>query len=521
MAVQNIHFQELITLLDERGCLPAVVKQSRIPEEQRILSKLLDLGVAPNALTHALAKVFALDIYDRERHGEFETLAEDKTWGIAGDTFFTTNPFERSLQPAAVVTSRESADIHRFGLLPVGFSEQGNSKYENDAAAERQIRAWITQAYRAGGSDIHIAPLSVNYVRVRTRVDGRLQSLAEVQMCPDETERSYRYISNMLMRLAGLEAGAFMKPADGSFNLKLASEILEVRLSMRPVVVQRQASQAFYLRLFGNHYANKLTRISVLGLSEQVEKTFAAVRSLNQNLVLVTGPTGSGKSTTLYANLREILYETPGRSIQTLEDPVECHIDGIEQTEVNERSGMSFEAGLRGMMRSDVDVILLGEVRDSETANLAVRASLTGHLIFATIHTKSALAAIDRFIDFGVSRKMLATVLAGVFSQRLVRKICTLCHRQQQHCSQCSDGYAGRYPVAEFIKIDNVLRMAIIQECSAQQLETLARQRGNQMLWDCADKLIKHGITTLEECRTQLPPRYSTDGIDGVLPDFH
>ena len=507
--MQNKFFQQVLETLEEMGSLPAVARHSQMPEESKVLSKLMEFGVPPNVLTQVLAKVFHLEVYDPNQHGEFDVLSEEQDWGVAGSTFFVSNPFERGLHPVAVLSAEAVANIHKFALLPADFPGLERSMYKEYVAAEQQVREWITTAYRRGASDIHIAPLNANYIWVRMRTDGKLQLLDEIQSAPSQVEKSYRYISNVLMRLAGLETGIFVKPADGGFHLNVANESIEVRLCMRPVTVQRQLSQAFYLRLFGSQKAHKLKRINALSLSARVEEMFAEIRQLNQNLVLITGPTGSGKSTTLYANLREMLYETPGRSIQTLEDPVECHIDGIEQTEINERAGMSFDTGLRAMMRSDVDVILVGEVRDAETAKLAVRASLSGHLVFATVHTKSALSAIERFADFGVSRKMLSSVLAGVFAQRLVRKACTACHGKGQ-CQQCHDGYSGRCPVAEFIKIDSVLSSAIAQDYSSRQLEDLVRQQGNSTLWDNAHHLIGSGITTLNECQSQLPPQ-STD----------
>lgn len=516
--MDSVYFQKLIASLDQAGHLSAAAKQAQMPEASKTLSKLIELGVAPDALTRALAEVFPFEVYSADEHGEFQTLDNNCKWGIAKQIFFTANPFDRGLLPGAVLDSRQSTDLVGIGLMPVNISNTDAGHYEDYAAAEKQIRSWIIKGYEMGASDIHVAPLSTNYVRVRTRVDGQLRRIDEVPTYSDNVEVSYRYISNMLMRLAGLETGAFIRPADGSFEVRLSAEVIEVRMNMRPVTIQRKPSQAFYLRLFGNYASRQLTRVSDLGLTPEAENKLAELRRLNQNLILVTGPTGSGKSTTLYANLREILYETPGRSIQTLEDPVECYIDGIEQTEINERAGMSFEAGLRGLMRSDVDVILVGEVRDSETAKLAVRASLTGHLVFATVHTKSALAAVERFVDFGVSRKMLAAVLGGVFAQRLVRKLCSACRAKKPYCGRCESGYRGRHPISEVIRINDELRSAIAHERNFRELEQLARANGNTTLWDCADALIESGVTTLAECQLQLPPSDGERQSTGFQP---
>ena len=163
---------------------------------------------------------------------------------------------------------------------------------------------------------------------------------------------------------------------------------------MRPVNVQGTASQAFYLRLLGVHGMDGLKSFDDLGFSEHAQEVFADVRRLSQGLVLITGPTGSGKSTTLYANLARIVSDDPWRSVQTLEDPVEIDLRGVDQTQINDSAGMGFQDGLKALMRSDVDVILVGEIRDPETAKLAVRASLTGHLVFATVHARDALSAV-------------------------------------------------------------------------------------------------------------------------------
>ena len=228
---------------------------------------------------------------------------------------------------------------------------------------------------------------------------------------------------------------------------------------------------------------------------------------MNQSLVLIAGPTGSGKSTTLYANLREMLHEFPYRSIQTLEDPVECHIEGIEQTEINQHAGMGFDQGLRAMVRSDVDVILIGEIRDAETAQLAIRASLTGHLVFATVHAKSALAAVERMVDFGVSRKMLAMVLSRIFSQRLVGGVCQSClGKDSTKCSSCAgEGSSGRHLVAEVVHVNAVLAEAIARGDSFYQLENIVDDPKNLLLWDCAHELIKNKLVNYAECVRHLP----------------
>ena len=488
--MSHSHFVKLLKLLDERGYLSAAAKQCSMPEESQVLTKLLELGIAADALTDALAETFNLEVYSSTVHGALEITGKRSNWGIAGEYFFISNPFDSGIQPIAVLSSVRSARIRCLGLLPVSGASITATLRESYAEAEGQIREWLESAARLNASDLHIAPLSANYVRIRARIDGYLNVLDEMPIVSDKPGQSYLNISNMLLRLAGLESGSFTKPVDGRFCIELVSARLEIRVHMRPVLVQAVLSQAFYLRLFNLRDSSHLKRFKSLQLPQQVEEAFSELRRSNQNLILVCGPTGSGKTTTLYANLQEILHETPERSIQTLEDPVECHIEGIEQTEINEQAGMGFEMGLRAMMRSDVDVILVGEVRDSATAKLTVRASLTGHLVFATIHAKSALSAIERLVELGVSRKMLAIVLTGIFSQRLVRKLCDVCKgNQSTRCENCSQGYQGRYPIAEIIKMDEELREAVLRGDSLMQLESLAHAKGNLTLLECATDL--------------------------------
>lgn len=502
------YFIRLLDRLDQQGQLPVAARQCSMPEGNAVVSKLLELGIEPDALSRVMAEVFEVPLYSQTRDGKLDFTSKDGRWGVKNKRFFMSNPFAWDQQPSAVLSPHESRAIRDFGILPIASHTKSAPAREDAVEAEVHLKNWIQQAIQMGASDVHITPLSANYVRIKIRMDGSLQVLTEIPMYYDRPGSSYHNISNLLMRFAGLESGSFRRPIDGRFHTHFLPQQIEIRMHMRPVVVQGIASQAFYLRLFNQQHTEKLKRVGVLNLPMKVATAYTEARRLNQSLVLVAGPTGSGKSTSLYANLREILHESPYRSIQTLEDPVECHIEGIEQTEINQHSGLGFEQGLRAMMRSDVDVILVGEIRDAETAKLAIRASLTGHLVFATIHAKSALAAIERMVDFGVSRKMLTMVLSRVFSQRLVRRLCQTCFgKNAESCPSCAgEGFQGRLLLAEVVHLNTALCEAIARGDSFYQIETITQDPKNLTLWECANDFIRRKLTSYAECVKHLPP---------------
>ena len=527
-------FQELIRHLSSSPTVPASVMTTTCPKSpQQIIPKLLDIDVPPEALTRSLADVFACPVYDKVRHGEFAYACPRRGWGYAAGILFVVCPFDSSLQPAVLLPPDACKDFSGFGLLPVSGVrvDFGDGRYDR-VQAEKIIHRWLEEGVGRNATDLHIAPLTTKYVRARIRVDGELRTLDEIPMSGEET--SYRFISNILLKMMNCESGSFIKPVDGRFEYQASGRCVEVRAAMRPISVQGIASQAFYLRLLGIHDAGAVRTFAQLGFSPEVQATFADVRRLNQGLVLITGPTGSGKSTTLYANLAKIVDEDPGRSVQTLEDPVELDIRGIDQTQINEAIGMGFHDGLRALMRSDVDVILVGEVRDPDTAGLAVRASLTGHLVFATVHARDALSAIERMIDLGVNAKALALVLSAVFAQRLVRRVCSGCcgetafsryeyderyaglfspsdrlkEANPAGCAACDEGYRGRCVVIECVRVSRRLSQAVATGEGVAVLQRIIVDEGSETLWENAASLIRRGEATLGECLRQLPFRW-------------
>ncbi len=540
-------FQDLIVRLSQMRVMPAAVAAATCPQSpQQIIAKLLDMGVPSDALTQALADVFSYPVYDKGRHGEFECACKRGRWGYTGGILFVACPFDSSLQPAVLLPADAYRNFTGFGLLPVsGEREDADADGYDRAQAEKIIRRWLERAIAQGATDLHIAPLTAKYIRVRTRVDGQLQTLDEIPVSGEET--SYRFVSNMLLKMMNCATGSFIRPVDGRFEYQARGRCVEVRVAMRPVSIQGTPSQAFYLRLLGARGDAGLKSFSELGFSTRAQAVFTDIRRLSQGLVLITGPTGSGKSTTLYANLARIVNDDPWRSVQTLEDPVEFDIRGIDQTQINEDIGMGFHDGLKALMRSDVDVILVGEIRDPETARLAMRASLTGHLVFATVHARDALSVVERMLDLGVNAKALALVLSAVFAQRLVRKVCRACSSEvvfsecgesgryadlfspedklrtacAQGCAVCDRGYRDRRVVVECIRVSRCLAQAIAVGESVAVLEKIIAREGEETLWHNAASLVRRGETTLAECEKHLSLRWnrnqSETGADDLL----
>lgn len=522
-------FDRWIAYLLETNAVSETAGLITCPDDPlQIIPKLLDLGMSEATVHRSLNKVFGWVIYSVDAYGEFEYSDPARQWGYAGGILFLSCPFDTSMQPVALLPEGACKECKGIGLLPP--ADRNVDVYDR-AIAERVIRGWLKRAAQQNASDLHIMPLTSNYVRVRMRLDGQLRTLDEVAM--SDGEMSYRYISNMLLRMMGCQTGDFTKPIDGRFECAVGDCNLEVRVAMRPVSVQSKACQAFFLRLLKQGGSATFRTLESLGLPEWATDFFTGIRRLSQGLVLMTGPTGSGKSSTLYANLARIARDDPWRSIQTLEDPIEQSIEGIMQTQINADIGMGFHEGLRALMRSDVDVILVGEVRDEKTAKLVVRASLTGHLVFATLHAQSALSAIERMLDLGVSGQALSSVLSALVSQRLLRRVCRHCVdfiRFAEHpgyrryegllhaddrvpvanhagCAHCNGGYRGRVPVIEAIRTGSALSGISGNESAGEKLAHYAQARQYPTLWSEAASLIRQGRTTPEECERYLPSR--------------
>ena len=353
----------------------------------------------------------------------------------------------------------------------------------DDAPIIRMLNALLTQAARDEASDIHIEPYE-RHSSVRFRVDG---SLREV-VTPNRA--LHAALISRLKIMADLDISEKRLPQDGRISLRLGTRAIDVRVSTLPSAHGERA----VLRLLDKS-ENKLSLESV-GMQGDVLARFEQCIAQPHGILLVTGPTGSGKTTTLYAALQRL--DTTQNNIMTVEDPIEYELAGVGQTQVNSKIDLTFAKALRAILRQDPDVIMIGEIRDFETAQIAIQASLTGHLVLATLHTNDAASAITRLTDMGVEPFLLSSSLLGVLAQRLVRKICSHCQGAGcEHCGQT--GYAGRTGVFELLITDEAIRAQIHQQASEADIRQTALTRGMTLMRDDAERLIAAGITTREE----------------------
>ena len=366
---------------------------------------------------------------------------------------------------------------------------------EDDAPIIRMINALLTQAAREHASDIHIEPFE-NASVVRFRVDGTLRDVVRPK------KALHGALISRIKIMAQLDIAEKRLPQDGRITLRVAGRAVDVRVSTLPTGHGERA----VLRLLEKDAQH--LNLEALGMAPDTLGHFDKLISRPHGIVLVTGPTGSGKTTTLYASLSRL--ETATSNILTVEDPIEYDLTGIGQTQVNERIGMSFARALRSILRQDPDIIMIGEIRDLETAQIAVQASLTGHLVLATLHTNDAASAVTRLTDMGVEPYLLASSLLGVLAQRLVRRLCPVCKEQRvedgdKHwhpvgCEKCArSGYAGRRGIYELLVIDDGIRSMIHHNAADAEILTAGRAQGMRTLREDGERWVAAGLTSLEE----------------------
>ena len=362
----------------------------------------------------------------------------------------------------------------------------------DDAPIIRLLNALIAEAIREQASDIHIEPYE-NRVRIRLRKDGVLQTVLE-----PKRELGPLLVSRIKI-MARLDIAERRLPQDGRMSIQLAGRPVDIRVAIIP----SGQGERVVLRLLDR----QLQRLDLhrLGIPSTIEQAMQRLIARPHGIILVTGPTGSGKTTTLYAALQQINQQD--RNIMTVEEPVEYDLDGISQTAVNTQTGMTFASGLRAILRQDPDVIMVGEIRDLETAKIAIQASLTGHLVFSTLHTNTATGAITRLQDMGVASYLLASGMLAVLSQRLVRQLCPTCKIAATGtagcapagCSACDQsGYQGRLGLYELFEITDPIRQLIHDGGSQQELEQLAQQQHGSLCQDGMAKVVD-GTTTYTE----------------------
>jgi type II secretory ATPase GspE/PulE/Tfp pilus assembly ATPase PilB-like protein len=340
------------------------------------------------------------------------------------------------------------------------------------------IEKIINNAYKEHASDIHI-DLEENVVVIKFRIDGILYIKEKIP------KQYHNDIVGRIKILAHLRTDEHMLPQDGRFRI----DKVDIRVSIVPAYY----GESIVMRLLAD--AHSVSSLSELGFSEKDQKQIIKMLSRSSGMIIVTGPTGSGKTTTLYTLLK-ILNDTK-RSIITIEDPIEYALPGIRQIQTNHQKGLTFATGLRSIVRQDPDVIMVGEIRDAETAYIAIHTALTGHLLLSTLHTNDAASAIPRLIDMGVDPYLISSTIGIVIGQRLVRKACPLC---TFGCDACNnESYKGRVGIFEVLQAEDTLREAIMQKAPARILKSIAEEHGmHTMEQDGLDKVEK-GITRIEE----------------------
>lgn len=377
----------------------------------------------------------------------------------------------------------------------------------NSAPVVKLVNSIIEQAIKTNASDIHIEPFE-NFIRVRYRIDGDLQEIMTL------SKNSLSAIVTRIKIMGAMDIAEKRIPQDGRVEIQVEENNVDIRISTLPTVY----GEKVVLRLL-NRSGFIFTK-SDLGLTDSNKQRFDKILKQPYGIILLTGPTGSGKTTTLYAILRELNKKE--KNIITIEDPVEYKIDGINQVQVNNKAGLNFANGLRSILRQDPDIIMVGEIRDSETAEIAVRAAITGHLVLSTLHTNNTAATIARLVDMGIEPYLVSSSVVGIISQRLVKKLCDKCKIQYEasnlekrilginenekvflyksdNCNNCINGYKGRVAVHEIMPINEEIRELIDRRASSDEIRNFSISQGMTTLYDDAVSLVLKGVTTIDE----------------------
>lgn len=361
--------------------------------------------------------------------------------------------------------------------------ENDLNKLANDAPIINLVNSIIIDGINKGASDIHIEGYR-DKVELRYRVDGVLVEGESI------TPNLFRGVSSRIKIMGNLNIMERRQPQDGRSSVTLNSNKVDLRISIIPL----SQGESIVLRLFIKK--SKLVNLRDLGFKDNQIELFNSLTTLPHGLILITGPTGSGKTTTLNAILNSI--NSREKKIITIEDPVEYSIDGVNQIQVNHEIGLNFSSVLRRVLRQDPDIIMIGEIRDEETADLVVRAALTGHLVLSTLHTNDAPSSLARLRDMGIPNYLISSVLRGSFAQRLVRKLCTKCGGDG--CRECSNtGYKGRLAILEGFKVDEKLEELIIDDAKGYKIKEFLQKRGMKTLKEIGVEAVKSGITDSRE----------------------
>jgi len=399
------------------------------------------------------------------------------------------------------------------GIQVVDENAEGNNLdegAEDEASIIRFVNQVLKDAIELRASDIHLEPFEDEF-KIRYRIDGELQEVP----VPPQLKQFQPAIVSRVKILSHLNIAEKRLPQDGRIKVRIDNAEVDIRVSVIPML----HGEAVVMRLLRQN--STLRGLKDIGMNTRELEHFQSVLRLPHGIILVTGPTGSGKTSTLYTALNEI--NDAVRKIITVEDPVEYQLKGVNQIQVNEKSGLTFARGLRSILRHDPDVILIGEIRDAETAQIAVQASLTGHLVFSTLHTNDAPGALTRLVDMGVEPYLVASSLEAVLAQRLVRVLCPHCKQPDTSeraqafklklgisadkiifksigCRECRNtGFFGRHAIFEWMDTDEEIRQLILKSASTDLIRAAARKGGMRTLAEDGWRLVAAGVTTVEE----------------------
>ena len=406
------------------------------------------------------------------------------------------------------VVSKAAEDFKRENNIDDIEEEENDESLSDNSPIAKMLNSLVEQAIRSRASDIHIEPYEKR-ARVRFRVDGSLKEISQLDL------RIIPALNTRVKILGAMNIAERRRPQDGRANFKLDGAEYDLRISSMPTsygekTVMRIPDKSGFVKSIDN-----------LGFFNEDKNAYDEILKNPNGIILVTGPTGSGKSTTLYATLREFNKEEV--NILTVEDPVEATIAGVNQVQVNHKAGVDFANVLRSFLRQDPDIIMVGEIRDTETAEISIQAALTGHLVLSTLHTNDSASAIGRLIDMGIEPFLISTTLKGVVAQRLVKRLCPKCKQEYEPsdkeyecldlfdksdvhfykpigCNHCNNtGYSGRIGVYEVLPITPNVRQLITQKASADEIKFVAMREGMSTIWRSCSKLVANGMTTVDE----------------------
>lgn len=476
--------------IDLSSVLPDQRALALIPEQFARSSMLVPVAVENNVITVALCEVQDLHLHDRLARllgvqWQIETkVASERDIAESLDRFYG---FELSID--GILKEIESLESRPVATDPTG------QHYQHPFV--RLIDAILLDAVKRGASDVHFEP-EAGFLRIRFRIDGLLRQIRSLHIS------LWPAMSVRLKVLATLNIAESRAPQDGSMSFAIAGGAVEFRVSVLPTV----HGENIVLRILDRQKA--IVELESLGLSNHAVEQLNVMTARPEGMILVTGPTGSGKTTTLYSLLNRI--STEQINVMTMEDPVEYSLSLLRQTSVNEQIKLDFASGIRAILRQDPDVILIGEIRDAETARMALRASMTGHQVYSTLHANSAISALFRLHSLGVSKEEIAGNLIGVIAQRLVRKLCEHCKKpcEIHHCNEslfepagCAhcdwQGYKGRQAVVEVLNITDQLESMFLSGSSPADLKTFITAHGFTELAADARARVASGVTSFAE----------------------